>query len=410
MQSLTRESAPALHYQSDSKKALTAYIFLAYFGQGLAQHFCLITQPLDNFFLKVCHWNASQVAAFMALLMIPWTVKPIFGFISDGWPIFGSTKKAYLGLGFATGGIGYLLAINANSSFMTLNLLLSSAGLACASAVSLGLIVQTYNATVLPYIFSLQLFAYYLALICSGVLAGWLCNQRTPQEALHIAFWIASAICLATAIITPFLVQEKRITSHSPRMLFALIRQILVSRKFYLVAAFIFCWSFSPGFGTPLYFHYTNVLHMSQLRIGEANGYHAFGMLSGVLAYSVLWRLASKLQIQISIWLCVLTTLGFILINSDNVFMFEYLKGVTAMLGALSINALAASVSVAGIETLATAILMSVYNLGTLSSGVVGASMYTTIFHNSLPPLLIVSAATTASCSFLLRFIKKAHY
>jgi MFS family permease len=384
---------------------VTAYIFLAYFGQGLAQHFCLISQPLDNYFLKVCHWNASQVAAFMALLMIPWTVKPIFGFISDGLPIFGSTKKAYLGLGFATGGIGYLLA----SNFITLNLLLSSTGLACASAVSLGLIVQTYAATVLPYIFSLQLFAYYLSLIGSGVLAGWLCNQRTPQEALHTAFWIAGAICLATAIITPFLVQEKRITSHNPRMLLALIKQILVSRKFYLVAAFIFCWSFSPGFGTPLYFHYTNVLHMSQLRIGEANGYHAFGMLSGVLAYSVLWRLASKLQIQISIWLCILTTLSFTLVTSDNVFIFEYLKGVTAMLGALSINALAASVSVPGIETLATAILMSVYNLGTLSSGVVGASMYTTIFHNSLPPLLIMSATTTASCSFLLRFIQKAH-
>src|ERR1700735_2639133 len=116
------------------RQKLALYIALSYLAQGLAQHFCLLSQPLDNFLLKGCHWDASQVASFMALLMVPWTIKPVFGFIADGFLLFGSTKKLYLSFSFLLGAIGYVWAAGSEGAAMTLSLLMSSAGMACASA------------------------------------------------------------------------------------------------------------------------------------------------------------------------------------------------------------------------------------------------------------------------------------
>ena len=42
----------------------------------------------------------------------------------------------------------------------------------------------------------------------------------------------------------------------------------LKSRRLYLVAAFLFLFSFSPGFGTPLYYYMSDTLAFSQEYIG----------------------------------------------------------------------------------------------------------------------------------------------
>ncbi|MBC7999273.1 MAG: hypothetical protein IAF58_15085 [Leptolyngbya sp.] len=175
-----------------------------------------------------------------------------------------------------------------------------------------------------------------------------------------------------------------------------------------MVAAFIYCWSFNPAFGTPLFFEYTRGLKLSQNLIGQANASYSFGMLVGAFVYPIIWKYTPKHQIKIAIALSVTSTLSFLLLDSSNFFMLEFLRGVSGMLGILCINWLAAGVSPKGLETFATATLIGVYNIGTQTSGIIGAHLYSNVFHNSINPLLLIASSVTATC-FLIQILFSRH-
>ena len=75
-----------------------AYIFFAalYFVQSVGDPTSgLIAQPVRSLLTS---WGESPAAlgALMALLAVPWTIKPVFGFLSDFVPLFGSRRRSYL--------------------------------------------------------------------------------------------------------------------------------------------------------------------------------------------------------------------------------------------------------------------------------------------------------------------------
>ena len=91
------------------------FICVAYATQGIAQHFGLVSQPLDYFMLKGLGKNAADVAALLSLLMLPWMVKPIYGVVSDFFPLFGYRRKSYLTLAYGMAGVFYIVAATAGS-------------------------------------------------------------------------------------------------------------------------------------------------------------------------------------------------------------------------------------------------------------------------------------------------------
>jgi len=56
-------------------------------------------------------FGMSPAAMSMATSVIsfPWIIKPIWGFISDTYPIFGYKRKIYLGTFGLIGALGYLV-------------------------------------------------------------------------------------------------------------------------------------------------------------------------------------------------------------------------------------------------------------------------------------------------------------
>lgn len=385
------------------------YIALSYLGQGFAQHFCLLAQPLDNFFLRICRWNAAEVASYMVLLMVPWTLKPAFGFLVDIFPLPGSSKKFYLLGSFLLAaicyaGVAFATCVNVCSTVL---LVLSSAALACASATLLGLVVQRFRGESVSYIIAWQNFMYYIALMGAGLLAGNLCQFHQPIDALRIAAMLSSLVCGLLALITCFLIEEFPSQRRPVNFFTARLKSLCTNKTFLFAALFVFCWSFSPGFGTPLYFHYTNVLHLKQSTIGLANSTNSVGMLLGATLYALLRRFMPTLQIQFSLIAAVVTTLLFIAVSPSSVLAIEFCHGVTNMLGALTASAIIAHVSPRALETLASALLIGVYNLGTQAGTVVGANLYTHVFGSNLSPLLAVSALTTAGCCILAQWLDR---
>jgi len=70
----------------------------------------------QTFLLKdELHLGPAEMSALSGLFVIPWTIKPLYGFLSDGIPLFGYRRRSYLILAGLLGSFSY--AVLGNSFF-----------------------------------------------------------------------------------------------------------------------------------------------------------------------------------------------------------------------------------------------------------------------------------------------------
>ena len=89
-------------------------ILTVYFVQGILG----LARLAVSFFLKDdLAFTPAQVAALTGIAAIPWIIKPVFGFLSDGLPVFGYRRRPYLILSGILGTLSWIaLATVVNSS------------------------------------------------------------------------------------------------------------------------------------------------------------------------------------------------------------------------------------------------------------------------------------------------------
>lgn len=81
--------------------------------QGLLD---LLTLPIFYFYKDLLGVNAAEISFYIAVAMLPWIIKPIFGFVSDQYPLFGYRRRSYLILGTLMETLGILyIGMFANS-------------------------------------------------------------------------------------------------------------------------------------------------------------------------------------------------------------------------------------------------------------------------------------------------------
>ncbi|HEY9909455.1 MAG TPA: MFS transporter, partial [Thermosynechococcaceae cyanobacterium] len=99
-------------------------ILMVYLVQGIVG----LARLAISFFLKdELGLSPAEVSALVGVAMLPWMVKPLFGFISDGLPIAGYRRRPYLILAGLLGAL----------SWVALATVVDSAGTAVA-AIALG--------------------------------------------------------------------------------------------------------------------------------------------------------------------------------------------------------------------------------------------------------------------------------
>ncbi|NEP45957.1 MAG: folate/biopterin family MFS transporter, partial [Okeania sp. SIO2H7] len=82
-----------------------AAILLVYFVQGVLG----LSRLAVSFFLKDdLGLSPTQVSAMMGVVMLPWVIKPFFGFMSDGVPILGYRRRPYLILAGISGMLAWV--------------------------------------------------------------------------------------------------------------------------------------------------------------------------------------------------------------------------------------------------------------------------------------------------------------
>ncbi|MFA6213209.1 MAG: MFS transporter [Candidatus Obscuribacterales bacterium] len=405
---------------TDSKTAATPknvfllYVVIAYLTQGIAQHFCLIAQPLEYYMLKSLSMNAAQVAALLSVLMIPWMVKPIFGILSDSLPLAGYRRKSYLTLFYALSGTCYLISAATQSlNFLIAALFLTALGMAAGTAIICGLTLEVGRPDAETRKFqALQAVSYYSANIGSFLLGGYLCGHLLPSQALSTAAIIASVPCFVTALASWFLVREEKTKRAVPSL--TALRASLAPTKFrrlLYVALFMCCWSFSPGFGTPLYFHQTKDLGFDQIFIGQLGALFSVGMIAGALFYRKFLdkKTTPRKQAKIAVIVGTTSTLAYLLLGSPtSAVCLELFRGFAEMLAILLVYGLAADVSPKNFESTTIAILVAAYNIAEQISINVGASLYTYVFESGFSPLIVVSAVATLACWLLIPLLPES--
>jgi MFS family permease len=393
---------------------LMLFFAVVYAVEGIGQaKVGVIWQPLVHYLKQAQGWTPLEVAASLAVLDIPWVIKPLYGLVSDFLPLFGYRRRSYLMISsLAAAAAYYWTGQAAAPSAIIVALVVTSVAMAASSTLCGALLVengQRHNAS--AAFVNQQWIWFNVAVMAATLLGGWLTEAMTPSGALHAAAWIAALTPIAVLAGLP-LVQENASGSRREdlRNSTAGFAAALRSRTLWLIAAFLFCYYFSPGFGTPLYYYMTDRLRFSQTLIGALSSVTALGWIAGgVLFRFALSGMEVRALLRLSIVFGTATTLLYLALRDPaSAVIVYFLAGAAAMVANIATLTLAAEHCPKGAEGFTFAALMSVINLASPVSDTTGAFLYEHLFNHRLAPLILVSAVSTAFVLVLLKLVDLA--
>jgi len=214
---------------------------------------------------------------------------------------------------------------------------------------------------------------------------------------LHLAFGISAVFPLVSFAMALFFVHE----TPAPRDAAAFhattraIREALTHRDVWMVAGFLFFYTFSPSFGPAFLYYQTDVLGFSQHFIGLLASLNSAASVLGALVYAPLSRrMPLRRLLNWSIGVGVAGTLCYLVYRGRvSAIAIDTFFGGVGMIMQLAFLDLAAKACPRRVEATFFALLMSVFNTGTQLSQNVGARLYETYGYT---PLVWISATMTA--------------
>jgi MFS family permease len=367
----------------------------------------IMWQPLSHWLKESVHWDPVTISASLAILDLPWVIKPLWGAISDFVPLFGYRRRPYLVLANIAAFLAFAwVATIATTSAMIPALTVTAVAMAVSSTLCGALLVETGQKTNNSANFVNQQWLWFnIAQIIAVLLAGYMIGVLSPLAALHAAAVVAALAPLGI-IAGVWLIHEPRapIDLEALRERLRALVSVFRNRSLWFVAGFLFLYYFSPGFGTPLYFVMTDRLQFSQGFIAKLSAISSAGWIIGGLLYRWrLHRLHRLTLLRLSIAGGVVSTLAYLLlVGPVSGVTISLFSGITSMIAMIATMSLAAESCPEGAEGFAFAGMMSILNIASPLSDTLGSLLYEHVFDRQLAPLIIVSAAATALVFFLI--------
>jgi MFS family permease len=412
MKSPPSTHADTLAQHRAATRRLLLFFALVYLVEGVGQIGGLIAQPL-SFYLKQVHgWSASEVTAYLAIFNFPWIIKPIYGVFSDLLPLFGYRRKSYLIGANVVAAAAYLWSTRLTApSHLVWALQLTAYAMAISSTVCGAVLVENGQRLGESGRFVNQQWLWFsAATMASAILGGQLVQWLPATSALHAAAAIVAGAPVAVLLATLFLISEDKTRIDGPALRDTVggLVAALKKRELWIVGTFLFLYYFSPGLATPLYYVMTDGLKFSQGYIGILGSIAAAGWIVGALIYPRLFAdITSKRLLNLSIALGTVTTASYLLLfNEASAAILSFCSGFAAMVATVATVTLAADYCPQRSEGFSFAVMMSLINLATASGDIVGSFLFDHLFHNSLAPLVLVSAAFTAFAFVLVPLLR----
>ena len=380
-------------FKSRDAQRYAALFAVVYFAQGM---WYLPNQTITIVF-KDAGFSAGAIANFFVVTASPWLIKPVYGMVSDFFPLFGRRRLSYLVLSSAlAAGAGFGLGLTAPRDYWTVVALFTAMGLGLAFTDVLvdALMVENGRRLDLTGAFqSVQWAAIYTSSIVVGVAGGWMAEGRR----LPLAFVVAALFPLLSLAMAGGVVREPRTRADRAalRERMRAVRAALRGREVWVVAGFIFFFTFSPSFGPGFLFYQTDRLGFSQQFIGTLGALQSIGSVLGALTYAPLsrrWPL--RRTINVAVGLSTLWTLVYLLYRGPwSGMVIDFTNGWVYMVTTLAFLDLAAKACPPAVEGTFFALLMSVYNAGAQLSQWSGGHLYVLI---GFEKLVLISALATA--------------
>ncbi|WP_341525438.1 folate/biopterin family MFS transporter [Nostoc sp. UHCC 0302] len=364
-------------------------ILTVYFVQGILG----LARLAISFFLKdELMLTPVQVSALLGIVFLPWMVKPLFGFISDGFPIFGYRRRPYLVLSGILGAASWVsLATIVHTSWAaTVAIALSSLSVALSDVIVDSLVVERARTESQAQAGSLQSLCWGASAI-GALITAYFSGVLLEHFTTHTVFWITALFPLIVSVVA-WLIAESPVSKdaqESNHLKFIKIkhqvgqlREVFTQRAIWLPTAFIFIWQATPSAESAFFYFSTNELHFQPEFLGRVQLVTSFASLAGVWIFqrflkSIPFRVIFRWSIILSATLGMTTLLLVTHANrslgiDDHWFSLSdsLILSVMGKIAFMPVMVLAARLCPSGVEATLFALIMSVFNLGgTVSRG-----------------------------------------
>jgi folate/biopterin transporter len=364
---------------------LTA-ILLVYFVQGILG----LARLAVSFFLKDdLALSPAQVSAFMGVAALPWMIKPLFGFISDGLPIFGYRRRPYLILSGLLGTVAWILLATVVDTAWTATaaIALGSLSVAFSDVIVDSLVVERARHESVQEAGSLQSLCWGASAL-GGLITAYFSGFLLEQFSNRTVFAITATFPLIVTLVAGWINESQAAKPSEWEMIWQQVQQLkqaVTQRSIWLPTAFLFLWQATPTADAAFFFFTTNDLGFQPEFLGRVRLVTSLASLVGVwlfqrffrsIPFRVIFGWTTVISALLGMTMLVLVTHANRMIGIDDHWFSlgdSLILTVMGQLAYMPVLVLAARLCPPGVEATLFALLMSVTNLAGLVSYELGA-------------------------------------
>jgi folate/biopterin transporter len=399
-------------------------ILTVYFVQGILG----LARLAVSFFLKdELLLSPAQVSALLGIVALPWIIKPIFGFISDGLPIFGYRRRPYLILSGLLGAISWVsLATIVHTSWAaTSAIALGSLSVAVSDVIVDSLVVERARVESQADAGSLQSLCWGASSL-GGLLTAYFSGMLLEHFTTRTVFWITASFPLIVSAVA-WLIAETPVSKNSLETQKSLstkhqlkqLRQAITQKAIWLPTAFVFIWQATPTADAAFFFFTTNELHFQPEFLGRVRLVTSGASLIGIwifqrflksVSFRVIFAWSTVISAALGMTMLLLVTHTNRVIGIDDHWFSLGDSLVLTVMGQIAympVLVLAARLCPPGVEATLFALLMSVSNLAAMVSYEFGAIImhWLNITETNFESLWLLVIITNLSTLLPLPFI-----
>ncbi|XP_058084405.1 folate-biopterin transporter 1, chloroplastic isoform X2 [Magnolia sinica] len=371
-------------------------VAMVYFVQGVLG----LSRLAVSFYLKDdLHLDPAETAVISGVSALPWLIKPLYGFISDSFPLFGYRRRSYLVLSGLLGALSWsMMATLVDSKYSAaFCILLGSLSVAFSDVVVDSMVVERARGESQSTSGSLQSLCWGSSAF-GGIVSAYFSGSLVDTYGVRFVFGLTSFLPLITSAVAALVNEQHATRGHNLSLtnqgfaetskqsiiqLWDSVRQ----PNIFLPTLFIFFWQATPQSDSAMFFFTTNKLGFTPEFLGRVKLVTSVASLLGVGLYNGFLKNVPLRKIFL------LTTIIGAALGMTQVFLVTGLNrqfGVSdewfamgdsliiTVLGQASfmpVLVLAAKLCPEGMEATLFATLMSISNGGSVTGGLLGAGL-----------------------------------
>ena len=401
-------------------------IITIYFVQGILA----LSRLAVSFFLKdELLLSPVQMSAIIGISTTPWMIKPLYGFISDSFPLFGYHRKPYILLSGIIGCAAWVClgTVVHTSSMATMMILLSSLSVAISDVIIDSIVVERARIETEANVGSLQSLCWGTTAIgglCTAYFSGLLLEYFSTRTVFLITALFPLVMSSVTWLIAeqPVDKNEQNKKDNNTKNQLVQIRAAITQKAILLPTLFIFFWHATPNAEAAFFYFTTNELHFEPEFLGRVRLVTSFASLIGVWAFQrylktipfrVMFTWGILLSTALGMTTLLLVTHTNRLLGIDDHWFSLGDSLIITVIGKIvfmPILVLSTKLCPPGIEATFFALLMSVLNLGGIVSYGLGSVMMqwlgiTENHFDSLWLLIIITNCSSLIPIFLIKWL-----